>query len=880
MLWIKELGRRLFTMLRRKRLHRDLAEEMQLHMELREQEHAAGGLSSEEARATSRRRFGNTVQLHEQSYETWGWNWLDQLLVDTRLALRHLLSSPGFTLIAVCTLAVGIGAATAIFSVVNPILFESLPYPRADRITAIWEMVFDGGRNDGTFGMYRGFVEASRSFEAIAVIKPWQPTMTSSDQPERFEGQRVSAAYFRVLGVSPLLGRDFTDSEDRLNGPKVVILSDSLWRRRFNADKGIVGHDITLNGGLYSVIGVMPDTFENVLAPAADVWGPLQYDMSMGSAWGHHLRTIGRLRPGVTTEQATRELSEIAHTVIARQRPETYGGNFGMTVVSLQADLTRGVRPALLAIVGAVLLVLLIACVNVANLLLARGIQRRGEFGLRIGLGAGRGRLIRQLLTESLLLAMIGGVAGIAVSTVGVRGLIALSPPGLPRAAAITLDGSVFVFGLVITTLVGVVFGIIPALQASRSAPLREMQFGSPRATRGQRRLRGALVVVEVGLAFVLLMTSGLLLRSLQRLFAVDAGFDASHVLTMQVQTAGRRFAESATTYKFFDDVLAEVRKVPGVAAAGLTSQLPLSGDHDVYGVHFESSPIQTASEDQSAFRYAISPSYLETMRIPLRRGRLLDDHDRAGAPLAALINESYAKRNFPGSDPIGQKLWIGPKSSPAYTIVGVVGDVKQMSLGLSRNDSVYVTSSQWRFADNAMSLVIRTRGAAAQLPAAIRAAVWSVDKDQPIVRIATMDDLVATSAAERRFALIIFEAFAFAALVLAAAGMYGVLAGSVAERTRELGVRAALGASRVDILNLVARQGALLTGTGIGLGLAGAVTSSSAIAAMLFGVSRLDPGTYLGVTAILCGVSALACLVPAWRAAQVDPVTALRSDQ
>jgi putative ABC transport system permease protein len=877
MLWIKELGRRFWMMLRREKLNRELEEEMRLHVDLRAEEYSERGVMSDDARVMARRRLGNVTQLHEQSHEAWGWAWVDRLFVDLRLAARQLLSAPGFALLTVFILAVGIGATTAIFSALSPILLESLPYPNAGRIVTIWEIRGDGARNDGTYGMYRGLAERSRSLDSVAVLKPWQPTMTGADEPERFEGQRVSAAYFRVLGVRPFLGRDFTASDDRMNGPDVVILSNKLWRRRFNADSTIVGRDVTLDGNNFSIIGVMPDSFENVLAPAAEMWSSLQYDMSQGRAWGHHLRTMGRLRPGVGTDQAASELAGLAHQIVNEQRPETYGA-FDLKLFSLQADITRGVKPALLAIAGAVALVLIVACVNVTNLILARGVRRRPEFALRIALGAGRRRLVWQLLTESLFLALLGGVAGMVVAMIGVRALVALSPPGLPRAAAIALNGRVFAFGLSVTALAGFVFSLIPALQISAS-PHRDIQNGSPRTTGAQSRTRSMLVVAEVALAFVLLVSSGLLLRSLQHWFAVDPGFDASHLLTMQVQTSGRRFQENAVTYKFFEDVLEAVRNVPGVTSAALTSQLPLSVDYEVYGVHFESSPVQTDTEDHSAFRYAVRPGYIETMRIPVRRGRPLDDRDRAGTPLAALINESYANHNFPGTDPIGQRLRIGPTDGPLYTIVGVVGDVKQVSLGLNRADSVYVTPGQWRFADKTMSLVIRCYGDPAALAAGVRTAVWSVDKDQPVARIATMNDLVTASAAERRFALILFEAFAIATLILAAAGIYGVLAGNVAERTREFGVRTALGASRGNIVGLIVHQGAVLTGSGVVVGLLGAAVASSGIDAMLFGISRLDPMTYAGVIVILGCVSVLACLVPAWRAVRIDPASTLRSE-
>jgi putative ABC transport system permease protein len=565
----------------------------------------------------------------------------------------------------------------------------------------------------------------------------------------------------------------------------------------------------------------------------------------------------------------------LGRAVLTERHPQEYDPNTQFAVASLHDDLIGGVKPALLVILGAVSLVLVIACVNVTNLLLVRGVRRRGEFALRAALGAGRVRLVRQLLTESLLLSAMGGVVGMAVAMFGVRALVALSPLGLPRVDAIRVDATVFAFGLGITTLIGLAFGLIPALQAARNDPRQGLQHGS-RNSAGHRRTRSALVVAEVALALVLLVSSGLLLRSMERLFSVPVGFDSSGLLTMQVQIVGHRFDQNDATYRFFDQALDAVRRVPGVTAAGLTSQLPLSGDRDEYGAAFEASATQPA-DTYGVFRYAASPGYLETMRVPLRRGRLLDERDGAGSPLVALISESLANSRFHGSDPIGQRLRVGPAGP--YTIVGVVGDVKQMSLALSESDAVYTTPNQWQFAPRVMSLIVRSRGGPAALAPAVREAIWSVDKDQPVVRVATMDSLLAASAAERRFALILFEAFALAALVLAAAGIYGVLSGSVAERTREIGVRLALGAPRGSILGLVVRQGMILTGLGVAIGLSGAVSASQAIAAMLFGVSRLDPVTYVGVIALLAGVSAIACGVPAWRAVRVDPAITLRAE-
>jgi putative ABC transport system permease protein len=871
-LW-RQLARGVRGLIHRSVADQDVADEVQHYLEQARAAHLAQGLPADDALRAARLELGGVTQVQERMRES-GWEHVvTAVLADLRYAARGLRADPGFAAITVLTLALGIGATTAIWSAVNPILFAPPPYPDPSRIMMIWERP----HHAEPFATYRELVDRGRAFEAIAALRSWQPTMIGTGEPERLEGQRVSASYFHVLGVSPILGRDFAPSDDRLGGPTVTVLSDALWRRRFASDRTIVGRRITLDGNSYEVVGVMPRGFENVLSPSAELWAPLQYDMSLGSAWGHHLQTVGRLRPDVSVDQAAREVDVIGHDVAVRH-PEAYGRGATSVIVSLHDDLVRGVKPALLAILGAVTLVLVIACVNVTNLLLARGAQRRGEFALRAALGAGSNRLIRQLLTESVLLAAMGGAVGMAVAVAGVRALVALSPPGLPRAGAIAVDAAVLAFGFGITTLIGLCLGVIPALQATRSDPHVDLQRGSHRTAGGHRRTRGALVVAEVALALVLLVSSGLLLRSLERLFAVEAGFDSSQLLTMQVQTAGRRFADDGATYRFFAAALDAVRGVPGVAAAALTSQLPLSGDLDQYGVHFESSPSEPAGS-YNTFRYAVSPGYLETMRIPLRRGRLLDERDRAGAPPVALISESLARRRFASESPIGQRLRIGPLNGPPFTVVGVVGDVKQMSLALSESDAVYTPASQWLFTDNAMSLVVRARGDAAALAPAVRQAVWSIDKDQPIVRVAAMDDLLTASAAERRFALILFEAFALAALVLAAAGIYGVLAGSVAERTREIGVRSALGASRGSILALVVREGMMLTGLGAVIGLAGAAAASQSIAAMLFGVSRLDPVTHLAVIALLTGVSAIACAMPAWRAVRVDPASTLRAE-
>jgi putative ABC transport system permease protein len=720
--------------------------------------------------------------------------------------------------------------------------------------------------------MYRGLLERTRSFDALAVFKRWQPTMTGAGEPERFEGQRVSASYFRVLGVQPALGRDLRADDDQRRGARVVVISEGLWRRRFGGDRAIIGRQITLEEDSYTVVGVMPAGFENVLAPSADVWAALQYDMSQATAWGHHLQTVGRLRPDVSLEQATREIDAVGHDVLNEQKPETYGPNIKFVAASLQDTVTSGVKPALVAVLVAVALLLLIACVNVTNLLLARGAQRRGEFAVRAALGARRSRLVRQMLTESLLLAFVGGAVGLLIAAFGVDALRELSPPELPRAGAIGFDRSVFAFAAGVTTLIGLAVGLIPVLHTSRGLSL-QLQQSSRRAAGGDQTTRRALVVAEVALALMLLVGAGLLLRSLERLFAVSPGFDSSHLLTMQVHATGRRFDKEAND-QFFAQSLEAVRQVPGVTGAGFTSQLPMTSDDDEYGARFEGDDPRTA---YNVFRYAVSPGYFETVGIPLRHGRLLNAHDVAGPQPVIVISESLAKSRFPNQDPVGKRVHIGPTDLSWFTIVGVVGDVKQASLAMSETDAVYTTPAQWYFTDDTMSLVVRARGDAASFAPAIRSAIWSVDKDQPITRVATMDSLLAATAAARRFALVLFEAFGFVALVLAAVGIYGVLSGSVAERTREIGIRIALGAQWRDVLQLVVRQGLQLALIGVAIGLAGAFAVTRLMTSLLFGVSATDPATFFFIATLLTAVALVASYIPARRATKVDPLVALR---
>jgi putative ABC transport system permease protein len=873
-LW-RQLTHGLRALTQREVVDREIGDEVDHYLDAATAAHVARGLSPSDAARAARLEIGGASNLREQVRGS-GWESLvDTFATDLRYAARRLRASPGFTTIALLTLGLGIGATTAIFSAVKPILFDRLPYPAAHRLVMLREMRSDGAFNAGTFGMYRELAARSRSLDAIAVFRAWQPTNTGPQQPERFDGQRVSAGYFDVLGVRPALGRGFQPSDDVANGPPVVILSDALWRRRFDADVGIVGREITLDERLYTVIGVMPRDFENVLAPSAALWAPLQYDISQPRAWGHHLQTVARLRPTVTPERASIELDRLAHAVLADLRPETYGTDLRLMATSLQADLTRGVRPALLAVLVAVCLVLAIACVNVTNLLLARGVRRRGEFAVRAALGAARGRLIQQSLTESVLLAVLGGGIGMLGATLALRGLVRAAPGALPRIGAVDVDGATFIFALAVTTIIGLLVGLVPAMQAARSHPHAALQVATTRTTGGHRRIRHALVIAEIAIAIVVLVASGLLLRSLQRLFDVNPGFEAAGLLTLQVQATGSRFDDDSTTDRYFAQALDAVRRVPGVTAAAMTTQLPMSGDLDEYGLRLEGS-----AEGNNTLRYAVTPGYLETMRIPIRTGRSIEDHDVAGAPPVALLSEGFARRLFAGANPLGRRVQVGPPDSPLFTIVGTVAEVKQLSLASTATDAVYIPAAQWPYADRAMSVVVRGRGARA-IPdaAAVREAIWSVDRNQPIVRVEAMTDLLASTTAERRFVVLLFEMFAITSLLLAAAGIYGVIAGSVAERTREIGVRAALGASHGRIIALILRQGFALTGFGCAIGVAGSVVATRGLASMLFGIGPLDATTYAAVLILLGLVAMLAAAVPARRAARIDPATTLRTE-
>jgi putative ABC transport system permease protein len=803
-----------------------------------------------------------------------------RFLADLRHGVRLLRRAPAFTLLSVLTLALGVGATTAIFSVADPVLFRPLPYPAPDRIVIVGERDADGAMSNVGFLTYRDLARDARTLERAAAAGGWEVTLDGHGAPERVSGQRVSASFFSVLGVKPSLGRDFAAAEDTPGTNQVVILSHGLWARRYGGDTALIGSTISINGAPFTLAGVLPESFESVMSPGAQIWRVLGYDASLPYACRtcRHLRMVARTRPGVTPAAAAAELSALSARLV-HEYPKEYPAA-GAIVVSLGDAAMRGTRPVLWAVLGASALVLLIAAANVTNLQLARAMRRDEEFAIRAALGAGRGRLTAQLLAEGLVVATIGGVFGLLIARVTLGTLISWLPPTMPRLSAIHLDQVALAVGAGITLLLGVAIGLVPALRERRSG-LSDSLRGGKRLTGGRRHLaRAALVVSEVALALMLLVGAGLLGRSLVQLLAVDPGFDAGHLLTLQAQATGPKYADSTAVFANHDQLRDAIRRLPGVEQVGTASQLPLGGNVDMYGVTAQDKPLANPELAPYADRYTVSPEFLSTMGIAIRRGRAFTAADNSdAAPSVVIVSTGLASRIWPGEDPIGKRIHVGGPSGVWRTVVGVAANIHHRALDATESSQAYIPERQWPYADNIVAVVVRTHGDPTPLARAVRVAAQAVDPAQPVTALATMDQVVASSTAQRRLALLLFGAFALVALVLAVAGIYGVLAGAVAERTREIGVRSALGATPGAILGMVLLQGVRLAGLGLLIGLAGALLLGRFLQSLLFGVGSADPLTLLGVVALLATVAIAACLLPAMRAVGIDPMSALRDD-
>ncbi len=805
---------------------------------------------------------------------------MQTLLQDLRFGARMLLKQPGFTLIAVLTLALGIGATTAIFSVVNAVLLQSLPYPQADRLVAV-----SLNDNDGAFGNtgYATFVDwqaRANSFERLALIRSWGGVLTGQGETEAVRGLRVTPEYFKLLGVAPALGRDFHGEENRPDTRFVLVISHGLWQRRFNADPNVVGKPLVFSGQTYAVVGVMPQGFEDLLAAnfyqPAEVWGPLGYDVTQPYSCRscQHLRAFGRMKDGISLEQARAEMNAIAAT-LKLEYPAEYRVASAV-VFGLQDQFTKGIRPALYLLLIAVNVLLLIACANVANLLLARATDRAREMAVRAALGAGRFRIIRQLLLESLLLAGLGAAVGLMLAVWGVDVLMALKPATLLRLQTVTIDGRVLSFAAVVSCLTGVLFGLAPAWQLSKP-DLQLALKASDRTVSAGSRLRNVFVVSEIALALVLLVGAGLLLKSFVQLLNVKPGFATGNLITMMIPATGTRYNENEAVRQMYRELVVRVSKLPGVEAAGVVSNLPLSGSRDRIGFHIEEKPLPNPVEAPSVERYSITPDYLRAMRIGVLRGRGFTEQDDANAPLVVLISQATAQRFWPNEDPLGKRVRLGGAGDRWRTIVGIVPDVLHQGLEDGPDIQAYEPHAQW--VNSSMRLAVRTAADPTSVLAAIRREVKAIDPNLSLSQIFTMEQLVVQTTGQRRFTLLLAGVFAALSLLLAGLGIYSVIACSVAQRTREIGIRMALGAQMGDVLRLVIQQGMRLAVLGTSLGLLAAWGVTRLMKSLLFGVSASDPLTFALISAMLLLVALLACWLPARRATKVDPMIALRCE-
>ena len=804
------------------------------------------------------------------------------LLQDVRYGLRGLWRSRGFTLVAVCSLALGIGANTAIFSLVNAVMFKPLPLSEPERLALVWEEVPAIGavRDSPAPGNYSDWKAQNRVFEDMAAFSWLSFNLTGDGEPEKLSAYGVTANAFPLLGVRPALGRNFLAEEDRPGAGKVVILSHALWRRRYGGEPGILGRQILLDGEQHTVVGVMPAGFQ-FLQSYIGLWVPAALSQEeLARRDLHYLTVVARLRPGVTHGQAAADIAAITER-IALTDPDQSAG-LKSSVVPLREQLTGGVRRPLLMLVAAVGFVLLIACANIANLLLARAAGRRKEIAVRTALGASRARIVRQLLTESVLLASLGGAAGLLLAVWSFEFLKKLIPEGLALSADLRLDAAALGYALAVSFLTGLVFGLAPTLQASRVELNEALKQGGGRGGLGAGggRLRGALVVVEVALALVLLVGAGLMIQTVFHLRDQYAGFRPEEVLTARTVLPERKYADPERRAAFYDEVLARVRNLPGVVSAGYTTSVPLQWKGGANGFVIDG-PAPPPGVAANAVHRQVSDGYLQTMGIALREGRYFDGRDDGRALPVVIVNETMARKYWPNDSALGKRIKFNLEKGrdPWRTVVGVVADVRQMGMDAPVKAEMYFPYRQ--IASHAFyrprDLAVRAAGDPLALVPAVRAAVQAVDRDQPLSNIATMDKLLADETGSRGLAMALLAAFAALALLLAALGIYGVLAYFVTQHVPEIGVRLALGAQPRDILRLVLGRGMGLACGGLALGLAAAYALTRLVESMLFGVSANDPATFGAVALLLGAVALAACLVPARRAARVDPLVALR---
>jgi predicted permease len=861
-------------------VHREIDEEMRFHLDMRAEEYVRRGMSPEEARREAQKRFGRLTGIKEMGYDVRGGGWLETLWQDLRFGTRMLLKQPGFTLIAVLTLTLSIGANTAIFSVVNAVLLRQLPYADPTRLVMIWE---DPGSNPRNFVNPRNFADwqvQNRSFDHVAAINIGNVNLTGDGEPERLISASVSATFFSILGVNAAHGRTLLPGEDQPGGASVVVISHSLWQRRFGSDPGLIGQSIELNGDPAIVVGVMPAGFH--FPGTAEIWRPLVFtpgQLESNNRGSHFLSVVARLKPGVTVPQAQAEMEAIYNQL--RQQYPSALTNWQPHVASLHEDTVGNVRQALLILLGAVGFVLLIACSNVANLTMARAAARQREIAIRAALGASRARLLRQMLTESLLLALLGGGLGVLLGAWLVRLLVSLNPGNLPRLEEVRLDGYVLLFTTMLSLASGLIFGLVPALQSSKINLNEALKDAAVKTSAGRRqaKLRRAFVIAEIALSLVLLVGAGLLIKSFVRLGRAELGFNPANVLTLRVALPGNRYAAPPRQTAFYQQVIERVKSLPGAQAASLISDPPVSGSMGLWqnGFHMEGKPLPPPGQGHFASLRWITPDYFKTLGIQLLRGRVLTEADVEGQPRIVVIDEAMARQFFPDEDPLGKRIVIYWRDRIPREIVGVVGNVRQTSLAEDAGPHIYIPYSQTPL--NYATLLVRTTGDPLSLAAAVKREVLAVDRDQPVYAVQTMEQIIDNSVAERRFQMTLLGLFAGVALMLAAMGIYGVMAYTVTQRTPEIGIRIALGAQGGDVLRLVIGQGMKLASGGILIGLLASLGLTQLMKTLLYGVSATDPLTFASIVVLLTFVAVLACWIPARRATKVDPLVALRHE-
>jgi len=879
MTWLKQL-------MTRRKIFRDLTEEIEQHLAEKTEALMAEGMGREDAERAAKREFGNVTRIEERGREAWMWPLAESLWADARFAVRQLAKNPGFALTAIGTLALGIGATTAIFSLVNTVLLRPLPFPEQDRL--MWLSQQDHSlpgvaAESLSYPDYFDWRAQNHTLSGIASYVGGGVMLEANGASQRLDGQEVSSNFFQVLGVAPMLGRDFR-WEDEQAEHRTVMLSYALWQSTFGSARDIAGKTVRMDGHNYTVAGVMPQGFEFPLeSPAPALWKS-NADAAGGNGsrseqrGGDVLGVIGRLKPGVTAAQAKADLSVVAANV-AKANPDDNKQYYSALVEPELAHMTGDTRPALRVLFGAVTLVLLIVCANVAGLLLARGSRRSAEFALRAAIGASRAAIIRQLLVESVTLSLAGGAAGVALAYALLHASVRLMPVGVPRIEDAQINGRVLLFDLALSLVTGVLFGALPASRLARSAPAQALREGSRNVAggRGQNRVHNGLVIAQTAIGLVLLVGSGLMIRSFLHILSVDPGFDPKHVITARIMISREQFNHDQR-YEFFERVIERVSALPGVQSASAAWPLPMSAGHASISFNIAGRPVAKGDEPSESLGVAM-PGYFETMRIPLVAGRLFGEQDGVKGAPTIIINQVFARKYFPGQNPLGQHLQPGVGDDvfnhPMREIVGVVGDIRQQGLTTSIEPQFYLPYAQAVI--TAPYLIIRTAGDPLVFGETLRAAMHDLDKNAPLYQVSTLEDYVSKSAAQPRFQTFLFACFAGIALLLAAIGLYGLLSYMVAQRTLEIGLRMALGAQRSDVLGLILRRGLALALIGVAAGLVIAALLTRLLAGMLYGIRPTDPLTFAATAGVFLVVSIAASSVPAYRAARMDPMKTLR---